>query len=421
MGISINLGVNSTYKTKLMREISKYNVFQSITLKILSAAVKFLLIKVMLSYVDVSEYGAYTYSMAIFIFVMMLSRLGMDLYLQKEISSSKVTVNSAIGQALSVSSLSVMISAFCLLIFYKSEYLIFWLFFVTISFFYTSSWILNYVIKGKGYIKESIAIYELFLPLVNILGIIFFGVFFTGVKVLLFSFLTSILMTFILMFWFLMSKKVASKIYFTRPNIRGSYTFSLIAISTMLLVLGDTYLIGYLLSDYYVGIYSLTTKIGMFVLLPTAVVTTYINNLVSKNISEKNEIKKIIIPSLVFNFTLVSLFSMLIYIITPNILVFLNVGEVDSNKVISLLAVYLIAQVIMGSTGVFESVLMMGGGQKLLFNVNILMIIINISLGWLFITEWGVIGAVYSTLISCLVSKGIQMRLVYRKVLVTNV
>lgn len=400
-----------------MFKINKYNVLQSICLKVSSAFVKFLLIKVMLTYVDISEYGAYTFSMAIFVFVMMLSRFGMDLYLQKGVASSCISGNEAIGQTFSIAIFAVILSVICFLFFLDSEYYIFWLFFIFSSFFYSSSWILNYLLKGKDYIKESIVIYELLYPTINILLIIIFGFVFDGVRVLLIAFLISTLIVFLIMCWFLLYKKVIHGINFNKPKVHESYAFSLIAISTMLLVLGDTYLIGLLLSDYDVGIYSLTTKIGMFVLLPTAVVTTYINNIVSKNISNKNEMKKIIIPGLFFNFLLVSVFSLIIYICSPTILVFLNVTEVDSGKVIDLLSIYLIAQIIMGSSSVFESILMMGGGQKFLFNVNILMIVMNFLLGWLFIIEWGIYGAVYSTLISCLLTRILQMKMIYTKVL----
>ncbi|WP_245823681.1 polysaccharide biosynthesis C-terminal domain-containing protein [Photobacterium proteolyticum] len=372
-------------------------------------------------YINIEVYGMYTYSIAIFMFFMMLSRLGLDTYLQREVSSGNTSGNIAVGQVSVISVISTIVTGSVYLFFSGTEYETFWVFFLLSAFFFNASWIYSYILKGAGYIKEAIAIYEVGLPLINISSILLLGRFLDGTKLLLLSFLISMLITFLLLLAFLYKRRVVTKFEIARPKVSESYGFSLISISTMLLVMGDTYLIGILLSDYDVGVYTLTTKIGMFILLPTSVITTFLNNKISKNIGNVIAIKNLIVPSIILNGVIVSIFGMIIYILSPLILDFLSVSSDEAVIVLMLLKVYVVAQIMMGMSGIFESVLIMGGGQNDLFKINSLMVIINLILGYLFITAFGLIGAVYSTLISCIICRILQVYIVNKKVFTVNV
>lgn len=409
------------------------NSLISMILKFLSAGLKFLIIIYITNKFGVSEYGAYTFAMSIFLFINLVFRYGFDVYIQKEASSfeSKKKYLKSISKFFNItwfSMVSIILITFiveCILYYFreyidilKYQYLSLLLIF---GFLYSILWILSYYYRGIGRGKFSVLNLEIIFPSIQILSIFILLQFDLQIfYILIYSFVISILFSILLYFNGIKNRvyllKKATKIKFPKlemKHVKHSYPFLLISMSSMLLGWTDIYVISYFETNENIGIYSVVTKIGLLILFPASAVSIFFSNKVIEFL-EKNDYKQLnkYFKIATFGLFMISL-SMFIIINSFSTIILSSFGDAFISAT-TVLLLFSFAQLGNGTTGVFESIFLMSDLKNILMKLNIMMLVINLILNIPFVYLYGIKGAAIATLIVIFLNRVIQYIIINR-------
>jgi len=405
-------------------------------LKFLSAALKFLMIIYITNKFGASEYGAFTFAMSIFLMVNLVFRYGFDIYMQKEVAllEEKKKYLTGISQFINVTYFSVVsliiVTVLVEIVLYnfsmnidtlKYNYLsVMFLF----SFLYAIMWIFTYYYRGIGRGKTSVFNLEILFPIIQIISI--YGLSELNLQVyliLIYSFSIAMLFS-ILVYIFNIKERIKNLIFYSKKtlpklqikHIKQSYPFLLVSMSTMILAWTDIFVISYFETNENIGIYSVVTKIGLLMLFPASAVIIYFSNKVVVFINKRNYTKlNKYFKIATFGLFTISLLMFIVINYYNEYLLFLF-GDVFTSATTTLL-IFTFAQLINGTTGVFESIFLMSDLKYLFMKLNTIMIIVNIFLNIPLIYFYGINGAATATLVVISINKVIQLYIINKKVL----
>ena len=397
--------------------------FKILIMKGVSAVIKFLLISFITNSMGASAYGAYSYALSFFLIANVVARLGEDINSQK-ISAQLIyrgKYKDAIFRIISVFYTvifsNVLLSAIVLsilLFFMKDEVkLLHFKILFPFGMFYSFVWIFAYFFRGIGKAFFILLNLEIVFPLLNLLFIyIYINAEYSEEFILSGSFISSLLVIFGIYISFVLIYSRNKSIDFSKyrlscTNPADSLPFMVVTVSTMLLVWIDTFILGFYVSNEDIGIYTLVTRLGALILFPASALTVFFANKVVERVEagDKNILFNEFVESTKYLFCISLLLFAVINLFADQILGLFGKDFVGGKSV---LFVFSIAQLIIGTSGIFEAVFLMTDNKKLFLRINALMIIINISLGFPLINSFGILGAAYSTLIAVTVNRLIQ-------------
>jgi len=191
--------------------------------------------------------------------------------------------------------------------------------------------------------------------------------------------------------------------------VRNGFPYLMVSMSAMALVWVDIFVISFFENNASIGLYSVVTRIGMIMLIPASAATIFFNNKVASCYKNDNlsELKKS------FNFmftaltTLAILMFMLVIFFHVEILLLFGSGfDLASTTLI----IFMLAQAINLSTGVFESIFVMSDLKMIFAKLNFYMIILNLILNIPLVYFYGIVGASIATLLSIVMVRLIQYR-----------
>jgi len=397
---------------------------------------KFLIIIYITNQFGASEYGAYTFAMSIFLFINLIFRYGFDTYIQKESASLEIKKKylKSISQFVNVTYFSVLsiiivtlIAEFILYYFHedidvlKYQYLSLLLVF---SFLYSILWIFTYYYRGIGKGKLSVLNLEILFPIIQILIIYILMQFnLQTFYILVYSFVISIFLGILIYFNNIKNRIIlliqVSNIKFPKieiKHIKQSYPFLLVSMSSMLLTWTDIYVISYFETNENIGIYSVVTKIGLLILFPASAVSIFFSNKVVEFL-RKNDYKQLNKYFKIATFGLF-LISMLMFIVINSFstLILSLFGDIFISAT-TVLLLFSFAQLLNGTTGIFESIFLMSDLKNIFMKLNIIMLLINLLLNIPLVYFYGMEGAAIATLIVISINRVIQYNIIYKKVL----
>lgn len=400
-----------------------WNASGVLIMKGISAVIKFLLIAFITNSMGASSYGAYSYALSFLLIINVVARLGEDINSQK-ISAKLIyrgQYEKAIFRIISVFYTVIFSNVLLSIIFLSLVYffvqdevkIIHFKILIPFGMFYSFVWIFSYFFKGIGKAFFSTFNLEILFPLLNLLFLyIYINANYSEEFILSGSFLSSLFTICGIYICYLLiyskEKRIdISKYRLSLTNPADSLPFMIVSVSTMLLVWIDTFILGIYVSNEDIGIYTLVTRLGALIIFPASALTVFFANRVVERIEtgNKNILFKEFVESIKYLFIISLLFFIAINLFADQILGLFG-KEFIGGKFI--LFIFSIAQLIIGTSGIFEAVFLMTDNKKVFLQINALMIVINIALGFPLIYLFGIFGAAYSTLIAVTVNRLIQ-------------
>ena len=407
--------------------------------KTISAAIKVGLILLITNLFGAENYGAYTFALSIFLFLNTIFRFGFDIQLQKKTVSICNDNIGSCGEFLAQKNLfkTIVIVASCLLfvsiilkiIFalnsfesLKFEYLNYIIFY---SAFYAGMWLFAYYLRGKDKGKTSVFVLEIIFPVLNILLIILFKAFSVNPAfVLVHSYGLSVIITLII---FILTEKlnfnshIKNKIFNQSIfyDIKSAFPFLLSSVSSMLMAWVDFFVISFFETDSQLGLYSVSTRLALFMLFPASAIAIFFSNklIVFYKNNQITEIKKYI-KKITLVLFLVSLFLFLfLNVFSTYILSLFGKEFIDGSLVLLFLT---FGYMISASLGSFETVLLMSEYKKRLFQINLFVVLTNLFVNIPLVYFYGINGAAIGTLISIVFNRFLQFKIIKNKILFRN-
>jgi len=403
-------------------------------LKFVSAGLKFLIIIYVTNQFGASEYGAYTFAMSVFLLINLIFRYGFDVFIQKEAASFELQRKyiKSISQFFQItyfSVISLLLVTFMveMILYYfsnnidqlKYQYLSLLLLF---SFSYSILWIFTYYYRGIGKGKLSVLNLEIIFPIVQVMSIYILLQFDLQIfQILIYSFVIAIFISLIIYFNGIKNRyNQLKKVSFIKllkletKYFRQSYPFLLVSMSSMLLAWTDIYVISYFETNENIGIYSVVTKIGLLILFPASAVSIFFSNKVVEflQINDYKQLHKYFKIATVSLF-IVSMF-MFIFINFFSSIILSLFGDIFMSAT-TVLLLFSLAQLINGTSGVFESIFLMSDLKNILMKLNILMLVVNLMLNIPLVYMYGIKGAAIATLIVISINRLIQYLIIRKR------
>ena len=400
-----------------------WSAFSVLIIKGASAIIKFVLIAFITNSMGAAAYGAYSYVLSFFLLINVLARVGEDVNSQKKSAQLvfyrryKKLVFRIISVFQTVICSNILLSLISISIVYflieDHAKLFHFNLLIPFGFLYSFVWIYSYFFKGIGQVLFSALNLEVIFPIVNILFIFFsLDAGFSKELILSGSYIGALFIVFLiytLNFWNFLKKNDLNFRDYQREvvSLHESLPFMFVSVSTMLLVWIDTFILGVFVSNEDLGVYSLVVRLGSLIVFPASAMAGLFSNRVVE-LFEENSKEKLLLE---FNKTTKYLFFVclllfaIINLFADDILYMF--GKEFGLGQHSLL-VFSFAQLLIGTTGVFESVFLMTDNKKVFLIINGIMIFLNMSLGFIMISAAGILGAAYSTLISVIVNRTLQ-------------
>ena len=410
----------------------------SLSFKLTSVVLKFLLIYIITNTYGAENYGAYVFAISIFLFFNTLFRFGFDIYIQK-VTAELLNVNNKnkaqlkFLQTASISVFTILIITllikFCFIFtpdiqplksIYFSEIIIY-------GSVYAFYWMTIYYFRGIDKGKTSVFIMDIVQPLVNILILLiainlFENSLLTSQKII-HSFGISIIICLII---FTVIEKFDFIYFYNKSSffkkailleINNSKAFLFISASGMLLAWIDTYIISFFVNNTEIGVYSLASKLSLFILFPVSAVSIFFSNMLV-GLFAKNDITNILFY--LKKITLVLFFSSLLIFLVINIFngEILQVFGNFFDKGESVLLILSFGYMLSASFGCFETVILISKHKNYLFKLNITMIILNAVLNIPLVYYYGINGAAFGTLVAIIYSRLMQVLFVKKKILI---
>ena len=360
--------------------------------------------------------GVYYLTITIISLAMVISRLGLDMFIVKKVS--KYIDDKRIAEIIGVLkyvnhkilSLSIILIflliasskelAFLLLDDYSYNYSI--IVVSAVLYFYNMVFIYSESFKAIGELNLSIVFQSILFPLINIIGVSIFFPLFGEIGVFI-SVSVTVTVMYILshfLFYFKLNKKDG---IFNNCSKREShsipYNFYLISLSNYVFASIDTLTLGLLADNSDVGIYNVLLRVVM----PFSVLLIVINNIFMRNFSiwhSNGETEKCInmyAKLAKLSIVLGALFFVLIVYFRMEILLFFGQDYVAGVQALIILS---IGSFVMLATGPSAAILMMTGHEDKYKKIVINAGLINVFLSVILIYQYGLIGAVISTSVS---------------------
>ena len=413
------------------------NSFTTTIYKTLSAGIKVMLIILITNMFGAENYGAYTFSISIFLFLNTIFRFGFDVYLHQNVAEIYTGNNRIQAQTILLKTVSISILFLFFISLFAKLILDFdWLeglkftflnYLILYSSFYSGMWLFAYYFRGLNKGKTSVVILEIIFPILNILLIFIFKLFINEpAQILIHSYGISVIISLIIFlgiekmnykFLFLERKNIFNQSIFI--EIKSAIPFLLISVSSMLLAWVDFYVISFFESDFELGIYSVSTRLAIFMLFPTSAIAIFFSNklvLFYKN----NDFKSI--KEYLKNITVVLMSISVLLFIILNIFSsqILNIfgEEFKEGRIVLLILTF--GYMINATFGAFETVILMSLHKKLLFKLNLIVVFTNLIINIPLVYLYGINGAAFGTLISILVNRFLQYKVINDKILVQN-
>lgn len=194
-----------------------------------------------------------------------------------------------------------------------------------------------------------------------------------------------------------------------------SIPFFLIGLSYFLLVQTDRLMIGVFLTVEDVGYYIIASTIAQVLLMiHSSIVSIFMPQISEKFRSQKtsdiNEIYRFStkISSIINAF----LFTFLLFFGFQILQMFFSINSLNAYYVLLILSFSICLGAFVGPSG---ALLSMTNNQNIELLNSSIQIVLNIFLNYLFIMEWGVIGAAFATLLSGIVLNALQIYEIYSK------
>jgi len=263
---------------------------------------------------------------------------------------------------------------------------------------------------------------EIIFPVLNILLILLFGLSNDEAsEVLVHSYGVSVIIT---LFIFLFIEKLdfgllaKSKIFNQSifADIKNALPFLLISVSSMLMAWVDFYVISFFETDTQLGIYSVSTRLALFMLFPASAIAIFFSNklvLFYKN-NEVIEIKRYLKKITFVLFALSLILFLILNLFSFQILSLFGKDFIEGKSVLLILT---FGYMISAGFGAFETVLLMSKYKKALFKINLLVVFSNLFVNIPFVYLYGIKGAAFGTLVSILVNRFLQFQIITKKIL----
>jgi len=378
----------------------------------LQVTLGFLVVAIISNYMSLSQLGIFTQTYTILVIVSQFTVLGFNDTILKKLSS--ISKNENERKIIINIFASVLINAFCLsLMFYFFKDILYSLFnsnslkeankYIYIAiFFLTINKVFFSILQGKR-LLNSFAFFNFFRPFL-IFTLISFALF------LSISINFSLVFTIAeILIFITLSLRISLHKYFDLSQlnifyIKNNYSFGLRVFFNSFVsesfIRIDIIMVGILLDDKFVGIYSLAALFFEGIYQFSIVIRNVINPEIGKLYKDKkyNILIKLIRYSSSLSFVLIVAFSVIVYFILPYILFFLDINVID--QVQDLLIFLLI-----GLT--FYSIII--PSENLLFQSNhpsgqslymVSLVILNILLNYVLILNFGILGAAMGTAIT---------------------
>ena len=386
-------------------------------MKVISISLKLILVISITNIFGAENYGAYSFAIAIFLFFNNIFRFGFDIYLhrlmaEKNDKFNKIYLQKLFGEIVSIS--------FILLLFFSVVYFIFaqsltnnrFLFLnylIPFSCFYSFMWLYSYYLRGCGKGTKSVFLLEIFFPTLHIILLLILQSFFIKpVDILIYSFGFSIIFTNIFQIIldrynpFYLLPKFELKII--KNHFRQGLPFLVISLSAILLGYVDIYTLGFFVSDFDIGIYSVALKISNFVLLPASAIQVFYSNEIVKFLEKRDmsTLKQTSLKILKILFIIGLLIFLFLNLLSFNILsLFGDEFTSASNLLLFLSGAYFVALFL----SPYEMILIMSKRKKIVSSINILTILFNLLFNLPLIYYYGIYGASIGTGLALIINR----------------
>lgn len=409
------------------------NAFKSTIYKVLSAVLKFGQILLITNLYGAKNFGAYTFATSVFLIINSIFRFGFDVYIHKKVASiffekgrtksQQFFVKIVVIPIVVLTFISIVIKVSLMAFGEETLKLTFLSSLILYSSLYSFMWLFAYYNRGIEKGKTSVFILEIVFPVINILGLLLFSFLELNINIILIHSYGLAVVVCLLIFnglekldYSLFGKTLSKIKNYSLSETKIAFPYLLISMSSMLLAWVDFYVISFFENDSMLGIYSVSTKLGQFMLFPASAIAIFFSNkLVEfyKNNDHKSVhtyLKKItiilfIVSSLIF--TLINLFS-------STILNLFGKEFIDGSMALLILT---FAYLINASFGSFETVLLMSTHKSYLFNLNLITVLINIFFNVPLVFLYGIEGAAIGTLISITANRVMQYHFLRKKIL----
>jgi O-antigen/teichoic acid export membrane protein len=412
------------------------DTFVTAVIKLFSAFLKFLIILYITNTFGAEEFGAYMFAMTVFLLVNLIFRFGFDLYVQREVSVFLEDNKQKEGVVLLLNTILVSVAFMFIativaeiFLYMASSYIdskkySYMSLLLIFGVLHPIFWIISYYYRGVDRGKFSVINMEIIFPIIQIvLILIFYNFGYSAVYILVYSFILSLIACTAVYLYGIKDQLLNvytesrfSKIDFSLNHVKKSHTFLMVSMTAIILSWSDILVISFFETNQSIGIYSVISKIGMVMMMPTSAVAIFFNNHVARCNArgDLEQIKKyaIVLTLLLFIVSLIG-FSL---INTFGIEILSFFGDEFRSAVIVLL-IFTLAQLINATAGVFESIFIMTNMRLLFLKINLFMIIINIALNVPLVYMYGIDGAAIATLLSIVLARSVQFYYVKRKLI----
>lgn len=408
-----------------------FNSFASTVYKVLSAVLKFFLLLIITNSFGADNYGVYALTMSVFLLINSLFRFGYDVYLHKSIAGlfknnklemQKIFLTKSLFSFKFLFVLSLLFFLIIGLFDNEGDRVISLKYLMLFSSLYSFLWLYIYYLRGINKGRFSVFVLEIVFPSLNIILILIFkSLLIDPILILVFSFGFSIILSTIVILLF--DKLPLSLIlnydfldFKEFKNINRSLPYLLITITSMILGWIDLYVLSFFEGDSNIGVYSLSTRMALFMLFPASAISIFLSNKLVYlfNSNKKEELIVTVKKINIILFIVGLVFFIGINLFGENLLMLFGKEFKAGSSILLILST---AQLINISFASFETVILMSTYKKQLFNLNVIVILFNLFVNLILIYYLGLIGVAYGTLMTIILNKSLQYLIVKNKVL----
>jgi O-antigen/teichoic acid export membrane protein len=271
-----------------LNQILQRRFLTSVGIRVLSIALKAVQLLFLVRLYGAGTFGIYAIALGVFTFAMVFARLGLDHFSLREATSAS---NAEFGRLIRISrfmALPGLVVAFLAQLFvwhfYAWDVAVMFAIFLVAAPFYAISWNHIFILRGSGRIDLSMVIFEILNPIVMMFGALLLRGNELGLAL---AFLGATLSTLFLTSYFLRRASESSDSNAEEPtairnSIVQSRSFFASSIFEAAQTLADGLFVGYFLRPFDAALYAIITRMSGLVLMPIAILTIYMKNMVAK-------------------------------------------------------------------------------------------------------------------------------------------
>lgn len=271
-----------------LKKIIQSGLATSVLIRGLSIGLRSLQLLVLVRLYGAGTFGTYAIALGVFNFAMVIGRLGLDHFSLREAASAKNFKSLHLRALSRFMALPGFAAAFCAQIlvwlYYSQDVATTFTIFLAAAPIYAITWNHIFILRGYGRIDLSLIIFEILNPIAMILAALFFYKNEFGLAI---AFLISTLATLPVTSFFVRRifdslDNDQSNWLDIRNSIGQSKNFFASSVVDATQTLADGLFVGYFLHPVDVALYAIITRVSSIVLMPIAILTIYIKNIVSK-------------------------------------------------------------------------------------------------------------------------------------------